>query len=96
MADKFYTISGAAEYKKVTYPTIKNAITKGKLKPITANAGLKEAQPVQLLTEAQLYGWTKARGRLTDDQRLGKAADMLKSLGISTDDLRTVYNKKKK
>jgi hypothetical protein len=76
MADKFYTIAGAAEYKGVTYPTIKNAITKGKLKPITANPDLKEAQEVKLLTQTQLDNWTKQKSRLTDEQRIERAAKL--------------------
>lgn len=93
MAGKLYTISGAAEYKGTTYPTIKKAIDGKKLVPLVANAGLRKVQEVKLLTGEALDAWTPRRAsRLTDEQRIERAA---KVLGITPAQMKAALAKKR-
>lgn len=93
MAGKLYTISGAAEYKGTTYPTIKKAIDGKKLVPLVANAGLKKAQAVQLLSGEALDAWTPRRAsRLTDDERIRRAAKMV---GVTPAQMKAALAKKR-
>lgn len=79
MPDKWYTLAGVAELKKTTYPSVRKAVKDKKLRPIIANAGLKKARPVELVTEEQVTAWKfQPHSRLTEDQRIERAATILK------------------
>ncbi len=96
MPVKLFTTSGAAEYKGTTYPTIKKAMANKKtgLTPTIANLGLKNARPVELLSQDQLDAWTPRRAsRLTEEQRMEKAAKMI---GISVAEMKAALGKRGK
>ena len=86
----YYTIAGAAKYKGVTYPTVAKAIKDAKLTPVIANDGLK-GQEVKLLTKEQLDQWEPTkRTRLTEEERVRRAA---KLLGITPEAMKAALRK---
>ena len=90
--EQFYTLTGAAEYKKTYYPTVRAAIDRKDLVPIKANVGLTKAREVELISKEQLDAWEPRRNRLTEDQRIERAA---KLMGITPAQMRAALKDKK-
>src|SRR5438552_18839554 len=83
---QLFTLTGAAEVKHSTYPTVAKAVESGKL-PVAGQAISAKGKVIKLISKGDLDAWTP-RARTSADAKIERAA---KEAGVDIETARRLY-----